>query len=252
MKSIRKRQDGFAHILIAVIVLIVAAAAGFCVWKFVLNKNEEPAAVKNATPAVATAARAAESACMTKYNDHDLCNFVAAETASPFDKAATVITMTGTSNGTATNIVIKSDGNGNTETTMTGGGQTYNAIDLNHISYYQSEADGPWMTYGASTDTTDTSTSSDSGLTGFLDSLNTTTYTKVGQEACGTLTCLKYQVVDSTQVGTTLYAWFDTHDFLLRQFSQSDSSGSFTMAIAYQAVTIPTPSPVQDMSSLSQ
>lgn len=249
MKSIRKHQGGFAHILIAVIILVVAAAAGFAVWKFVLNKNDTPAAVRNASPEVAAAATAAETACMTKYNDQDLCNFIAVQTASPFDKAATVITMAGTSDGTATNIVIKSDGKGNTQTSMTGDGQIYNGIDLNGISYYQSETDGPWITYGASTDTTDTSTSSDSGLTDFIDSMDTTTYTKLGKEACGNLTCFKYQVVDSAEAaGSTLYAWFDTDEYLLRQFSQSDASSSFTMTIVYQAVTIPTPSPVEDMS----
>jgi hypothetical protein len=245
MKSFRKHQDGFAHILIAVVVLVVAAAAGFAVWKFVLNKNDEPAVLKNASAEVT----AAETACMTKYNDQDLCTFIAVQTASPFDKAATVITMAGTdSAGAASNIVMQSDGNGNSKTIMTGDGTTYNAITLNDISYYQTETDGPWITYGADT-TSDTATTEDSGLTSFIDSMDTTTYTKLAKEACGNLTCFKYQVIDTEQTGT-LYAWFDTEDYLLRQFYQSDDSGSFTMTITYQAVTIPTPSPVEDMSDI--
>lgn len=251
MKSIRKHQAGFAHILIAVIVLVVAAATGFAVWKFVLNKNDTPAAVRNASPEAAAAATAAETACMAKYDDQDLCNFIAVQTASPFDKAATVVTITGTSDGAESTIVMQSDGNGNSKTIMTGEGVTYNAITLNDISYYQTETDGPWITYGAdTTGATNETTSSDSGLTDFMDSLDTTTYTKLGEEACGNLTCFKYQVVDTEQAGSTLYAWFDTDEYMLRQFSQSDASSSFTMAIAYQAVTIPTPSPVEDMSDI--
>ncbi len=249
MKSLRKHQGGFAHILIAVIVLVVAAAAGFAVWKFVLNKNDKPDVLKNASAEVT----ATETACMTKYDDQDLCNFIAVQTASPFDKASTVITMASTgSDGATSTIVMQSDGSGNSKTTMTGDGTTYSSVTLNDISYYQTETDGPWVSYGTdSTDTTtDPATTEESGLNDFIDSMDTTSYTKVGEEACGNLTCFKYSVVDTEQAGATLFAWFDTEDYLLRKFSQSDDTGSLVMTIVYQAVTIPTPSPVQDMSDL--
>ena len=248
--SLRKNQDGIAHLLIIVLVVVVLAAIGFAAW-WVFMKNDKPDVLKNASPEVT----ATQSACMSQYNDEDLCTFIAVQTASPFDEAATVITMNSTSEGSTSTIIIESDGQGNSKTSMTGDGQVYNYITLNDISYYQTEADGPWISYGAdSTDAAagadESATSSESGLNDFMSSLSTTTYTKIGQEACGNLTCLKYQVIDTEQAGSTLFAWFDTEDYLLRQFSLADASGSWTMTIAYQAVTIPTPSPVQDYSDM--
>jgi outer membrane lipoprotein-sorting protein len=76
------------------------------------------------------------------------------------------------------------------------------------------------------------------------------TYKKIDTEACGSLTCFKYQITDSASPGSTQYAWFDNGAYLLREWKSSDSSGSSTdMTISYQAISITAPSPVQDYSA---
>lgn len=254
-------QRGIAHLLLVVIIVVVLAAIGFAGWKVASNKkNNSGANSTTSTPAESasakSAASAAESVCLGKYHDKDLCKFVAAETATPFEKSSVKITMTGTSNGTQGTWVMEQDGKGNNSLSMNGGGQMINMITLNGQSYTQMSTGGPWITYGASGAAGSTSSQGtpDSSLTSFLSSLSTTSFTKLGKEACGSLTCFKYQIIDSTSPGATQYVWFDTGQHLMRQYFESGVGGgsdSMTMTISYQKVTISKPSPVQDMSATS-
>jgi len=252
--SLRQNQQGVAHILLIVLIVIVVAAVGFVGWR-VFNNNKKSAS-KSSNPQLAAAASAAETACISKYHDKDLCKFVSTETAQPFDSTSSIITMSGTSNGVLSTIVMKSDGKGNTDIRMAGSGETFNSITYNNITYTQTTAGGPWVTYGPSTasssSSTDTSSDIDSSLKDFMGSLSTTSYTKIGTEACDNLTCFKYQIKDAATPDSTQYAWFDKRDYLLRQYSVSDTSGSMTMKISYQKVTISMPSPVENLSAPGQ
>jgi outer membrane lipoprotein-sorting protein len=79
------------------------------------------------------------------------------------------------------------------------------------------------------------------------------TYKNLGTEACGNLTCYKYQVTTATAAGAKQYVWFDTTSYQLRRWQYSDSStGTTDMAISYQPVTISQPSPVQPLSATGQ
>jgi len=250
-------QRGIAHLLLIVIVVVVLAAIGFVGWKVYSNKNG--GSTKNSASSGAPApsandkavASAAETACLNKYHDKDLCKFVAAQEAAPFEKTPLKMTMTGTTSGQPGTFVLEQDGKGNNSLAMTGSGQTTNMITLNGQVYTQTAAGGPWITYGTGSSSTAQSSPA-SSLTDFLSSLSTTSFTKLGKEACGPLTCFKYQITDSTTPGATQYVWFDTGQHLMRQYYEAGvggSSDSMTMTIAYQKVTINKPSPVQDLST---
>jgi outer membrane lipoprotein-sorting protein len=72
----------------------------------------------------------------------------------------------------------------------------------------------------------------------------------IGTEACGSLTCYKYQVTDSTTPSATQYVWFDNSSYKLRQWQYSDGSGNTTdMTVTYATVNITKPSPVEDLSA---
>ena len=65
-------------------------------------------------------------------------------------------------------------------------------------------------------------------------------------EACGSLSCFKYQVTDSSTPTTNQYVWFDKSKYQLQEWQASDSTnGTTDMKITYQAVNISVPSPVQ-------
>lgn len=259
MSQKRKSDErGIAHLLLIVIIVVVLAAIGFAGWKVYSNKKGTSNSVTTtSTPAQKAndkaVSSAAQSACLSKYHDSDLCKFVAAEAAAPFEKTPLKLTMTGTSGGQGGTWVMEQDGKGNNSLTLSGGGQTINTITLNGQVYTQTAAGGPWVTYGAASGSSSSSTSDNpaSSLSDFASSLSTTTYTKLGKEACGSLTCFKYQVIDSTTPTSTVYVWFDTSQYLMRQYYVADSSSGdkMTMNIDYQKVTISKPSPVQDLSA---
>lgn len=247
-------ERGIAHLLLIVIVVVVVAVIGFAGWKVYSNKKNNNVTTSS-TPAQSASnkqvASAAETACLGKYHDKDLCKFVAAEEATPFEKTSLKVTMSGSSGGSSGTWVMEQDGKGNDSLSTSGGGQTLNMITLNGQVYTQTASGGPWITYGAASSTSGQSSTPGSGLTDFVSSLSTTTYTKLGKEACGNLTCFKYKVADASMPTSTQYVWFDTKQHLMRQYFESDSSNgdSMTMTISYQKVTINKPSPVQDMSA---
>lgn len=255
MKNSRKDQLGVTHLLLVLVVVIVVAVVGFAGWqvasKHKKTSNSSTPAVSSSTKAVANAA---QSSCETKYHDKDLCKFVAAQEAQPFDKASTVVTMTASDTNGTSNIVLSSDGKGNNSLTMTGSSPgALNSVTLDGHTYIQTEAGGAWVDEGASPSSSSTSSSSessDSSLKSFAADVLGFGYTKVGKEACGPLTCFKYQIVDTATPGTTQYCWFDTKDYLLREYKTHDSNGDLDMKIAYQKVTITKPSPIQSAQSL--
>ena len=259
MKQQHKSDErGVAQLLLIVVIVVVVAAIGYVGWKVVSNKNSKNSTTTSSTPAQSAsanaAASAAQTACLAKYHDQDLCKFVAAEAAAPFGKTALKMTMTGTSGGTQGTWTLEQDGKGNSSLSVDSGGQTINAITLNGQVYTQTTAGGSWITYGSSSSASSAAAQSnpDSTLTSFLSGLSTTTFTKLGKEACGSLTCFKYQIKDTTTPNATEYVWFDTGQHLMRQYYASGVSGTsdtLTMTINYQPVTITKPSPVQDIST---
>lgn len=80
--------------------------------------------------------------------------------------------------------------------------------------------------------------------------LENTTFQKIGTEACGNLTCLKYQVFDVDWTDSKKYVWFDTKDYLPRKTVNYDfySRGNLTTEaiITYDNIKITEPSPVKE------
>jgi outer membrane lipoprotein-sorting protein len=72
------------------------------------------------------------------------------------------------------------------------------------------------------------------------------TYKEIDTEACGSLTCFKYQISDSASPGTTQFAWFDNQSYLLRQWKYTDNAGNSTdMTISYEPISISAPAQYQ-------
>lgn len=256
MKNSRKNEQGVTHLILVLVIVVVVAVVGFAGWQ-VASKNKKTNNSSSASTSSNTKALAstAQNACETKYHDKDLCKFVAAEAAQPFDKASTVVTMTSSDSNGTSNIVLSSDGKGNNSLTMSGGSSgSLNSITLDGHTYIQMQAGGAWIDEGASGSSASSSDSSaaasDNSLKSFTADLSGFTYTKADKEACGELTCFKYQIVDAANPGTTQTCWFDTKNYLLREYKTHDSNGDLDMKVAYQKVTITKPSPIQSAQSL--
>ncbi len=77
----------------------------------------------------------------------------------------------------------------------------------------------------------------------------TFTYKSLGQEACGNLTCYKYEEVDpKTPEGKRTF-WFDTQKFLLRKEISGFGEFTATNEYSYDGISIVSPSPTKDVPS---
>lgn len=73
------------------------------------------------------------------------------------------------------------------------------------------------------------------------------TYKSLGQEACGSMTCFKYQQYFTEDPEFKRTFWFDDKDYLLRK--EQGGSGEFiaTIEYTYDGINIQAPSPTKDV-----
>ncbi len=244
-KRLQRDERGVGHLLIIVVAVVVIAGVGLVGWK-VASKHKASSTGNNSTSSSSTTAASAtaDSSCLSTYHDANLCKFAA--NSSSLDKTAYTATITATQNGTTSTMTLENDGKGNTELMGSGSGETFNSITLNGVTYLQSNGTGPWIEYptGSSAPTTDPTSNMNIavGSSGI-------TYKSLGTVSCGSLTCYKYEVTDSSTPTATQYAWFDTGSYKLRQWQYTDGSSNTTnMTISYGSVNITTPSPVESLS----
>ena len=237
---LRQNQKGSGLVLpiAAVVVVIIAVVA------LMLLHKSGPSKVLTTT-----AAKQTNSACLSIYNDKNLCAF--ASTATNFSKQAYTAVDTATDkSGTTSKFTVSQDGKGNTSVSGSSAGQSYDAITIGNASYIK-QGDS-WLKYANASNTNNPASDIKPDFSDAkTPAAKRIQYKNLGKEKCGSLTCFKYQITDPSNAGATEYVWFDTSDYLLRQWSSKDSNGTNTFAITYSAVKITAPSPVTDVSSPS-
>lgn len=252
MRQIRHGEQGhISLIIVIVIVVVIAAALGLAAWRLLGNKSSTTTST-NTSPSSQAVANV-YTQCMTKFNDGVFCHAADVQSRMPFDKVASVITMTTSDTSTTSNITISQDGKGNSSMTMTGTEGTSQFVTYGGHNYAQPVSGGTWIDYGADTSSQPTDTSKDLS---FLGSMLTVTIKNLGQQPCGSLTCVKYQISDSAQPSETQYVWFDTANYLMCEY-QANSNGqggsptsTMDMKMDYKAVTISAPANAQPLSSM--
>jgi outer membrane lipoprotein-sorting protein len=243
-----KDEQGVAHLLLIVLAVIVIAGVGVTAWRVTASHKATP--TKTSTAATTTSSSTAVSStanasCLATYHDANLCKF--ASNSTDFDKTSYTATITGTQSGTTSTLTLKNDGKGNTELSGSANGQSLNSITLDGVTYIQTGSSGTWLEYpsGTTAPTSNPTSSMDIGVGN-----SGITFKALGTAACGSLTCYKYQVTDSSTPTATQYAWFDNKNYELRQWQYTDGSGNTdVMTVSYGTVNITKPSPVQSVSS---
>ncbi|MFA5003851.1 MAG: hypothetical protein WC498_01070 [Candidatus Saccharimonadales bacterium] len=247
--SVRNNERGFGVVPILVILAVLAVVGG-AGW-YVMNKNKSTT-TSSTNKAVTNAVK---DECNKLYNDKDLCKFASNFTLEGVSYKAVFSTSQGTAGSSSTTTLL-ADGKGGTHMITASAGAQTEFIVLGGASYMKNADSGVWLKFGSSSQaaTKPTNPTSDIKFETKLTAGETqpaTTYKKIGKEACGSLTCFKYTVVESAQAGTSSI-WFDTKDYRLQRMSSTDTNGTTSDAtFTYQAVNITTPSPVQDFSSAS-
>jgi len=233
------------YVIIAIIVVLVGGG----VVAYEATKKSTPNSPTTVSQKASTATVA--SACLKSYNDSQLCAF--AEHTNIASQQYVAIGTATIVNGTSPTFTVSNDGKGNREVTYGYNGQEISSITLNGITYIQEGSGTTWLEYTASSTV---AASAPNPTSGFDLNFNTSTpagvsVTKVGTSACGSLTCYDYKVVDVATPTTTAYVYFDTHDYLLRHWTSSDSTTgvNVNLTFTYKSVTITKPSPVQQITT---
>lgn len=242
----RRDSHGVIHPWLIILVVVVIAAIGFAAWKVSSNKNS-PKSSSTTASSNQTAGNAISTAdCLKVINDNDLCKF--AVKYNP--KASFVATDNATTSQGSSVMTLKVSGNDSSISISQNGSETSSFVSLNNATYIKDESTNVWTKY-----TSSSTTPTESNPTGNikfsssdLTDNNTLSYKAMGKEACGNLTCFKYQVVDKSNPSDTQYLWFDTKDYMMRRWSLKNSDGTNDLTFSYQSVNIAAPSPSQDYS----
>ena len=233
--SLKKDQRGLAHVALVALVVAVIAVIGLVAWQ-VSKKKKDNSSGSTGTSTVSK--KEVQSQCESVIDDKDLCKFAAAMSAN--DLAYTAVLSADETDGTT--FTIKSDGKGNSETTTNSSEFNFNFILLDGKAYTKN-ADGSWSVTAS---TADPAIDPSKSLTYDFTQEDKDAYKKVGQEACGSLTCLKYQFTDKENPDDRTLIWFDTKDHRLQKLTFSSGEvGTSTMEFTYGKVTITKPSPIK-------
>jgi len=231
---------------------VVVADAGYLVYSKQKKTSTESS---DTTLASITASKEVQDACAKEINDKDFCKF-ASNWAGTEGSFTTTITNTSSEGKTVT--VMKTENEKRTSyVTSTDGTETSAFVTLDGVSYVKDYSDGKWTKYTLdnSASTSQVSPKEEFSVDEFTseetDNKSTVTYKKLGKEACESLTCFKYQVIDTSAPDTTQYIWFDTVNYVMRHMYTKDTSGTFDMVISYGKVTVSAPSPVKEAPDYS-
>lgn len=242
MKRSLKVNDQGNSLLVVVIIIVVLAVVGgvgYYVWHKKQTNN-------NTTTGTNSAISKQELAAACSLTDKNICKFYTAwKNINSYS-----IQSTSTVNGQqeTTNMDYSSPNKYH----ITISSPAYETITIGDVVYTKA-SDGTWWKQQPSQQSAQKATSNVN--VNFQDpntnaSANTSTsYKLVGQEACGNLTCYKYQYTAPDSSNSTQYIWFDTKDFRLRKISVQSADTNYTATVSYNSVTVNAPANAKDLGA---
>lgn len=246
MKSLSPRshnQTGFAHLGIILAVVGVVAIGALVAWRFMGTAKDSTASVSSEL-----AQKIASAKC--EYDDKDLCKFfVSFKEHKQYKMVTTAAGYEGENGPTTSTYEV----DGDNWRSVTTGQYASEIIMIGEFTTYTKAPNGTWWkqtrepsdapvdTELTPTDTTDFEEPTTD------ETADPTIYKALGKEACGTLTCFKYQVVDKSSEGTTQYIWFDTKDYQLRRTTYASDGMSSDTTFSYDKVSVKAPGSFKEL-----
>lgn len=236
MKSLHKNNQGIAHLAI-IMVVVVLAVVGAVGW-YVFNKQ------KNGGNSLSDAVKQATQKC--EIDDKDICKFFASWKENKYY----VIDSTNTSGGKTT--TSKMEYVAPDRYHMVSTDPAYETINIGDTTYTKDMSDGKWWKQTVAK--TETNSTEEAKVdfeepTDDKPAEQQTTYKLIAKEACGDLTCFKYQVLDPANKETVEYIWFDTEDYQLRKTRTESKGDVYEAVFSYTKIEINEPSPVKELGA---
>lgn len=231
--SLKFNQKGLAPVAIIAIVVVVALVGGY----FLLNKGGGTPSIPG-VPAIGLNPNC-------KFNDPDLCKFI-----NNFKQTKDYSVKSTTSDKSGMKMEMTFEGSGDDKSHMMNsenGKESYNVITIGDTTYTKDYSDNKWWKQVSAKASPEAGNDFKSEIDKSDQPEDKTTYKKIGMEACESMQCFKYQVIDPTSSDTTQYIWFDNRDYQLRKMRVEGKDGSVTESVfAYSGVNISAPSPTKD------
>lgn len=236
-KFLSSDQRGVGHLGLILAVVVVLAIGG--VGYFVYNKNKD-----GGLTADQKALQDAIKNAKCDYDDKDLCKFF---TSYKVQKYYTINT-TSESDGEKSTMLLKTEGDGKSYMKLDGS-TAYEVITIGDSTYTKA-TDGTWWKQTVKNETAadlQNEAKIDFAEPETAEEAAKTTYKKIGKEACGKLTCFKYQEIDPSDTTTTTFLWFDDEDYQLRRTTSEGNGNKSDSIYSYDKVSITEPSPVKEL-----
>ncbi len=233
----KKLDQRGSHALVVVLIVVVVAVVGAVGW-YVFNKQK-----KSTNGSVTDLVKQSATKCDSE--DKDICKFFASWKDNKYYSVDTTTTAAGQTSTMKMQYVATDKYH-----FVTTGEGAMEIITIGNDTYTKSG--DTWYKQTQKKDDTTTKLK-DETTTDFKEpttdqaSTQAPTYKLIGKEACGKLTCFKYQVVDPNAKDTTEYIWFDTKDYQLRKESTQTGDTKSESTFSYDKVEINVPSPVKEL-----
>lgn len=236
-QTLHRNNHGIAHIALVIVLVVVLAGIGFAAYR-VMNQDTDYATSPNNTPASEN--RTAEVTC--ELDDENLCKFF--KNFSERDSYKMTLTKVGESGKTTATISVQGD---RTHMVFETSGQSSEIITIGRVHY--TKAGDIWYKKTIEEGDTVNDYSDDYRFEfGQSNDKPGVEYKKIGKEACGDLTCFKYQVVDTKFASDSKqFIYFDDKDYQLRMVRTEDGAGISEILFVYQDATVNEPSPVKEL-----
>lgn len=190
-------------------------------------------------------------ACQEFINDADLCRFAAANESLAERSYKFTSTITNAAGTEVTTTLFENIDRTGRQTTKDG-----KLIDglllIDADTYVYDHSDKTWAHYRDPTYTEtgpigdlvayDFTSSESEDVIDFRDN-----YSRVGEEACGDLWCLKYKVSGASE-SEEIFLWIDNQDFLVQKYLAKSGETTTETIYTYEPTTIQTPSPIKEVT----
>jgi len=236
-RSWKPERGGISKGVLGIIIIVLIAGAAF----FFVNKNNG-----GGNPISSLVKAPLNPVCELK--DPELCKFMNNwQTIKDYSMTST---STDKAHGAKMESVFEISGKNTHMIGKENGKDNYEMISIDNSTYTKDYSDNTWwkMTYDPEKNKELTKEFMKDDVFDEDKAVeDKTEYKLIGKEACGNMTCFKYQVIDANDTSTTQYIWFDDRDYLLRKQSTVDADGnSMDVMFAYGSVTVSVPSPVKE------
>lgn len=223
-----------------ILVLVLALAGG--AYYFFSQKNNPQVAEKAAEKAAV-----AEMLANCQY-DKEICNYFVAQ-AKAMEQGVVISTTANLEDYGVTTSEMKMNGNDMEINSYKDGELESSMISFAGVTYFKDLKDGSWYFMGNVGENVGDPKENLMEIQATYNEENLDMQIKkVASEACGNLTCDKYEMIDLLgEEENKTYVWIDTKEHLARKMEFAFQGGSNVMEYKYEAVQITKPAPIKEM-----